>query len=57
MRGDNMSQYECLNDEAIDLEMANVKNIIDTNIVEGKADIFKVLGDLNRIKIVELLAH
>lgn len=57
MRGDNMSQYECLNDEAIDLEMAKVKNIIETDAVEGKAEIFKVLGDLNRIKIVELLAH
>lgn len=52
-----MSQYECLNDEAIDLEMAKVKNIIETDAVEGKAEIFKVLGDLNRIKIVELLAH
>lgn len=52
-----MSQYECLNDDAIELEMDKVKDLIETDEVEGKADVFKVLGDLNRIKIVELLAH
>lgn len=52
-----MSQYECMNDAAIEQELDKVNNIIETELVENKANIFKILGDLNRIKIVELLAH
>ena len=52
-----MSQYECMNDAAIEQELDKVNNIIETDSVENKANIFKILGDLNRIKIVELLAH
>lgn len=52
-----MTQYECMDDMAIEQELDKVNNLIETELIESKANIFKILGDLNRIKIVELLAH
>lgn len=52
-----MTQYECMNDTAIEQELDKVNDIIESELIETKANIFKILGDLNRIKIVELLAH
>ncbi|XJS10407.1 ArsR/SmtB family transcription factor [Aerococcaceae bacterium WGS1372] len=52
-----MTQYKCMDDMTIEQELDKVNNIIETELIESKANIFKILGDLNRIKIVELLAH
>lgn len=50
-----MNEYECLNDEQIEEQRDEVDLMLDNSLIEEKANIFKVLGDLNRVKIVELL--
>lgn len=57
MRGEIMSQYECFEEEAIVEELDKIQETIDFDTLEQKAAVFKILGDLNRLKIVELLAH
>lgn len=52
-----MTQYECMDDMTIEQELDKVNDMIEAKLVESKANIFKILGDLNRVKIVELLAH
>ena len=52
-----MSDYQCLEDHEIDLEMEKVNGILDVESLERKATVFKVLGDLNRVKIVEILMN
>lgn len=52
-----MTQYECMDDMTIEQELDKVNDMIEAKLVESKASIFKILGDLNRVKIVELLAH
>lgn len=52
-----MSDYQCLEDHEIDLEMDKVNEILDVESLERKATVFKVLGDLNRVKIVEILMN
>lgn len=52
-----MSDYQCLNDHEIEQEMDKVNEILDIESLERKATVFKVLGDLNRVKIVEVLMN
>lgn len=52
-----MSDYQCLNDQEIEQEMPKVNEILDIESLERKATVFKVLGDLNRVKIVEVLMN
>lgn len=52
-----MTQYECFDDHVIDQELDKLQDIIDVDKLEQKANVFKILGDLNRVKIIELLAH
>ncbi|MGO4938084.1 ArsR/SmtB family transcription factor [Fundicoccus sp. Sow4_H7] len=52
-----MNEYECLNDEQIEEQRDEVDLMLDNSLIEEKANIFKVLGDLNRVKIVELLMN
>lgn len=52
-----MKEYECMTQEQIDEEFENVTRILDEEKLQHKVAIFKVLGDLNRVKIVELLSH
>ena len=52
-----MAAYECLNDHEIEQEMDKVNEILNAANLERKATVFKVLGDLNRVKIVEVLMN
>lgn len=50
-----MTCYQCLSDQEIEQEKPKVDQILNHDNLELKASFFKVLGDLNRIKIIELL--
>ncbi|MGX7092795.1 ArsR/SmtB family transcription factor [Hutsoniella sourekii] len=50
-----MNNYQCMEDEAIDQMLCQMNQLIDPDELERLAALFKVLGDLNRIKIIELL--
>lgn len=52
-----MKEYICMDDGAIEREKKKVHSLIDEETLEHKATIFKILGDLNRVKIVEVLTH
>lgn len=52
-----MGDYQCLDNETIEKEKNKVNHLLDEQVLEHKASIFKILGDLNRVKIVELLSH
>lgn len=52
-----MVEYECLNDQEIESKKSEVDELLNHELLEQKANIFKVLGDLNRVKIVELLIN
>lgn len=52
-----MADYECLTDHEIDQEMNKVQDLLEAANLERKATVFKVLGDLNRVKIVEVLMN
>ena len=52
-----MAGYECLTDHEIDQEMNKVQDLLEAANLERKATVFKVLGDLNRVKIVEVLMN
>lgn len=52
-----MTQYECFDDQVIEEELNKLPDIMDLEKTEQKTNVFKILGDLNRVKIIELLAH
>lgn len=52
-----MADYECLTDHEIDQEMDKVQDLLEAANLERKATVFKVLGDMNRVKIVEVLMN
>lgn len=52
-----MGEYQCMDDAVIEKEKDKVNQLLDESVLEHKAAIFKILGDLNRVKIVELLSH
>ncbi len=52
-----MEEYQCLNDEIIAQEAHKYTAYFSDCQVEKKASLFKVLGDLNRMKILEILLH
>lgn len=50
-----MTHYHCLSDQQIGKEKKKLDHILEEDNLERKAAFFKVLGDLNRIKIIEIL--
>ncbi|HJF16686.1 MULTISPECIES: ArsR/SmtB family transcription factor [Globicatella] len=52
-----MKEYICMADVEIEREKKKLSNFVDEATLEHKATIFKILGDLNRVKIVEILSH
>ena len=52
-----MSEYACLDNQELELERDKIRKLFQSEILERKATIFKILGDLNRVKIVELLMN
>ncbi|MBG9980783.1 helix-turn-helix transcriptional regulator [Facklamia sp. DSM 111018] len=52
-----MSEYACLDNQELELERDKIRQLFQPEILERKATIFKILGDLNRVKIVELLMN
>lgn len=52
-----MKDYICMDDVEIEREKRKLSNFVDESTLEHKAAIFKILGDLNRVKIVEILSH
>lgn len=52
-----MTEYSCLNEKQIQEEKDKITEILNPSVIERKATIFKLLGDVNRVKIVELLMN
>lgn len=52
-----MEELRCLKEREIKKEKKQIDHILNGEKLEHKAAIFKILGDLNRVKIVEVLTH
>ncbi|WP_124058321.1 ArsR/SmtB family transcription factor [Vaginisenegalia massiliensis] len=52
-----MADYECLETYQLDKESDKLQDVLTDDRLAIKANIFKVLGDLNRIKIMNVLMN
>ena len=50
-----MAEYECLEEQVISTECERLKEVMDPDQLAAQAALFKVLGDLNRVKIMHVL--
>lgn len=52
-----MAHYECFKEEDIELELIKHQETYNLIEIDRKANIFKTLGDNNRLRIMELLSN
>ncbi|MDO4432532.1 MAG: metalloregulator ArsR/SmtB family transcription factor [Aerococcaceae bacterium] len=52
-----MSDYACLDAHSLERERKKVQELIQLENIEKQAHFFKILGDVNRVKIMHVLMH
>lgn len=52
-----MPEYCCYSGHELNQEKKRAADLLQTSMIESKAALFKILGDCNRLKIIELLMN